>query len=125
MDIHVTHFGSACIFECNADYPLDGPGFSERDPPNFAGSFYSHSKMVSEKAIQAYPNVCILRLRQPIAADLHYRNFVSKLIGYQKLVSIPNVRLLCLLLYLTMLMGRIVRVNFDKFAPWRYITLAA
>ena len=52
--IHITHFGSACIYEANEQFPLDGPGFTELDPPNFGGSFYSHSKITSENVSQCY-----------------------------------------------------------------------
>ena len=47
--IHITHFASGCIYDQDEAHPLDGTGFTEEDAPNFWGSFYSYSKMVSEK----------------------------------------------------------------------------
>ncbi|KAF5860036.1 hypothetical protein ETB97_002122 [Aspergillus alliaceus] len=88
--VHVTHFASACIYDQDETHPLDGPGFTEEEPPNYGASFYSYSKLVSEQAIKSYPNVLILRLRNPLAADLHPMNFITKLIRYEKIVNVPN-----------------------------------
>ncbi|KAE8151652.1 hypothetical protein BDV25DRAFT_171304 [Aspergillus avenaceus] len=88
--VHITHFASACIYDQDENHPLDGPGFTEEEPPNYGESFYSYSKLISEQAIKNYPNVLILRLRNPLAADLHPMNFITKLIRYEKLVNIAN-----------------------------------
>ncbi|GAD98334.1 hypothetical protein PVAR5_7026 [Paecilomyces variotii No. 5] len=88
--IHITHFASGCIYDQDEAHPLDGSGFTEDDTPNFWGSFYSYSKLISEKVLKTYPNVLVLRLRNPVAADLHPKNFVTKLLGYKKIVNIPN-----------------------------------
>lgn len=37
-----------------------------------------------------YDNCLILRLRMPVSDDLHPRNFVTKIIGYDRVVDIPN-----------------------------------
>lgn len=49
QDIHVTHFGSACIFDQDDAHPVEGSGFTEEDEPNWVGSWYSRSRNVSEK----------------------------------------------------------------------------
>ncbi|KAE8379694.1 hypothetical protein BDV26DRAFT_280166 [Aspergillus bertholletiae] len=88
--VHITHFASACIYDQDKAHPLDGSGFTEEEPPNYGASFYSYSKLVSEQAIKSYPNVLILRLRNPLAADLHPMNFTTRLLRYEKIVNIPN-----------------------------------
>lgn len=40
--------------------------------------------------LRSYPNCLILRLRMPVSDDLHPRNFVTKIIGYDSVVDIPN-----------------------------------
>lgn len=37
-----------------------------------------------------YNNCLILRLRMPVSDDLHPRNFVTKIVGYERVVDIPN-----------------------------------
>lgn len=38
-----------------------------------------------------YENVCILCVRMPLYSDLsHHRNFIKKIIGYERVVNIPN-----------------------------------
>lgn len=37
-----------------------------------------------------YGNCLILRLRMPVSDDLHPRNFVTKIISYERVVNIPN-----------------------------------
>lgn len=66
-------------------------GFKEDDKPNFTGSYYSHCKAITENLLQAYPGVLTLRVRMPIVADLTYeRNFITKIIKYDKVINIPN-----------------------------------
>ena len=66
-------------------------GFKEGDKPNFTGSYYSHCKAMTENMLQAFPNVLTLRVRMPIVADLTYpRNFITKIIKYDKVINIPN-----------------------------------
>jgi hypothetical protein len=44
-----------------------------------------------ESLLKQYPNVLTLRVRMPIVADLVYpRNFITKIIKYDKVVDIPN-----------------------------------
>lgn len=46
---------------------------------------------MTENLLQAFPNVLTLRVRMPIVADLVYpRNFITKIIKYNKVVNIPN-----------------------------------
>jgi 3,5-epimerase/4-reductase len=90
-DIHMTNFGTGCIYEYNSEHAIySGKGFKETDEPNFAGSYYSKTKIMLDKLLQDYPNILNLRLRMPISDDLHERSFITKIIGYHKVVNIPN-----------------------------------
>jgi nucleoside-diphosphate-sugar epimerase len=43
--IHLTVFATGCIYQYDLDHPLGGRvGFTESDPANFDGSFYSMTK---------------------------------------------------------------------------------
>jgi len=89
--IHMTYFGTGCIYEYDDTHPMgSGHGFTENDPPNFHGSFYAHSKAVAEDLIKNYSNVLTLRVRMPLSDDLHPRNFISKITKYERVVNIPN-----------------------------------
>lgn len=44
--IHVTYYGTGCIFHYDKDFPEgSGKGFKESDTPNFTGSYYSYTKV--------------------------------------------------------------------------------
>lgn len=89
--IHMTYYGTGCIFHYDESHPIGGPGFTEQDTPNFQGSYYSYTKTVVENLLKQYPNVLTLRIRMPIVADLLYpRNFITKIIKYEKVINIPN-----------------------------------
>ncbi|KAL7129390.1 hypothetical protein ABFS83_13G063300 [Erythranthe nasuta] len=88
----VVNFATGCIFEYDAAHPEgSGIGFKEEDTPNFIGSFYSKTKAMVEELLKEYDNVCTLRVRMPISADLdNPRNFITKISRYNKVVNIPN-----------------------------------
>jgi hypothetical protein len=90
--IHMLYMGTGCIFEYDTEHPLGGKGFTEADKPNFFGSGYSTVKgftdrMMSENYGDTVLNV---RIRMPIASEDGPRNFISKIIAYTKICSIPN-----------------------------------
>lgn len=90
-DIHMINMGTGCIYEYDKKHAMgSGIGFKEEDAPNFHGSFYSHTKCMLDNLFDYYPNVLNLRLRMPIASDLHPRSFVTKITRYKKVVNIPN-----------------------------------
>ncbi|KAJ3274874.1 hypothetical protein HK104_003996 [Borealophlyctis nickersoniae] len=88
--IHMTNYATGCIYQYDEKHQWHGVGFTEEDEPNFAGSFYSYTKALTEKAIRTYSNVLTLRLRMPVSDDLSPRNFVTKITRYEKVVDIPN-----------------------------------
>ena len=89
--VHVTNYATGCIYEYDAAHPIGGPNpFTEDDPPNYFSSFYSATKAMVEKLLDNYDNVLVLRLRMPISCDLHPRNLITKISGYEFLINVPN-----------------------------------
>lgn len=96
--IHNTHLATGCIFEYDDTHPIpdktwNGRGFPGRlddDKPNFDKSFYSFSKIMTENILRHLPTSLILRLRMPITGDFHSRNFITKILNYSKVCSMPN-----------------------------------
>ncbi|KAH0492463.1 hypothetical protein TgHK011_007416 [Trichoderma gracile] len=89
-NIHCTTFATGCIYQYDKAHPIGGRAYTEEDRPNFEGSFYSLTKGHVEPVLSSYPNCLILRLRMPVSDDLHPRNFVTKLLNYERVVNIPN-----------------------------------
>jgi len=90
-NIHCTVYATGCIFVYDEKHPEgSGIGFTEEDTPNFDGSFYSETKGYMEPMLKNYPNCLILRVRMPVSDDLFHRNFVTKIVKYEKVVNIPN-----------------------------------
>jgi dTDP-4-dehydrorhamnose reductase len=86
------HISSGCIFTgCRTG----GEGFTESDPPNFTFrqnncSFYSGSKALGEEAISSLPNVYVWRLRIPFNYQDGPRNYLTKLMRYDRLLDATN-----------------------------------
>ncbi len=83
--IHMTHLGSGCIYTGDNG----GAGFGEEDAPNFAGSLYARSKAVCEAALRDF-EVLQLRVRLPMSSVPGPRNLITKLLAFERVVSIPN-----------------------------------
>ncbi|KAJ1436638.1 hypothetical protein B484DRAFT_445545 [Ochromonadaceae sp. CCMP2298] len=88
--IHHLLYATGCIFEYDDEHVLGGKGFTETDTPNFHSSFYSHTKALVEDLLAHYPTTCTLRVRMPISDDLSPRNFVTKIVKYERVVNVPN-----------------------------------
>lgn len=84
----LTYFGTGCIYEYCDGMSYDG--FTELCKPNFDGSFYSKTKIITESILKEYDNVLVLRVRMPLSDDLHPRNFITKITKYEKVVNVPN-----------------------------------
>lgn len=83
---------SGCIY--TGAHP-DGSGFSEDDTPNFSFrtnncSFYSGTKALGEEVLKDEENVWIWRLRIPFDQFDSPRNYLSKLMRYQRLLEATN-----------------------------------
>jgi len=91
-NLHMTYYGTGCIFHYDDTHTIENRvGFKESDTPNFTGSYYSYTKAMVESLLKEFPNVLTLRVRMPIVEDLLYqRNFITKIIKYDRVVNIPN-----------------------------------
>ncbi|KAB8236579.1 hypothetical protein ETB97_012837 [Aspergillus alliaceus] len=87
LGIHVTHIGSACIYTRSQEEIKTLPPFTEEDEPFYQGSWYSRSRLLSELTIRHYPNLLLLRIRLPIAADLHKNSHIGRLLKCEKIVD--------------------------------------
>jgi|SRR3989344_848894 len=83
--IYFVHLGSGCVYEGDNN----GKGFSEDDEPNFRDSFYSRTKIISEKLLREFPGL-ILRIRMPIDDRPNPRNLIDKLLSYKKIIDVQN-----------------------------------
>lgn len=83
--IYFVHLGSGCIYEGDND----GKGFSEEDPANYAGSFYSRTKAWCDEILKEFP-VLILRLRMPFDGSAHERNLLTKISKYSRVLDTEN-----------------------------------
>jgi dTDP-4-dehydrorhamnose reductase len=86
------HVSSGCIFTGSRP---DGGGFTEDDTPNFSFrtnncSFYSGTKALGEEALHGEKNVYIWRLRIPFDHRDGPRNYLTKLMRYQRLLEAEN-----------------------------------
>ena len=89
--IPILYFGTGCIYEFDELHTKEnGIGFQESDKPNFSGSSYSAVKMTTDQIMGSFPHVINARIRMPISKDWHPRDFVTKIMGYSKITSIPN-----------------------------------
>jgi 3,5-epimerase/4-reductase len=84
---HYTYLGTGCIY--NMDNPPDY-SFTENDLPNFTGSAYSVVKGFTDLLMRNEPNTLCLRIRLPVTDTHHPRNFITKLVKFQKICSVPN-----------------------------------
>jgi 3,5-epimerase/4-reductase len=93
---HFTYLGTGCIFNYDEDKHLFGCeeeqcGFTESDKPNFFGSSYSTVKGFTDRIMHHLEsNTLNLRIRMPITDDKSPRNFITKIVNYEKICSIPN-----------------------------------
>jgi UDP-glucose 4,6-dehydratase len=90
------YMGTGCIFEYDQDHVCDVSGnckgFTEDDKPNFFGSSYSTVKGFTDRLMaEEFGNTVLnVRIRMPISSMDGPRNFISKIIAYNKICSIPN-----------------------------------
>jgi 3,5-epimerase/4-reductase len=92
LNLHFTYIGTGCIFEYDDAHPFGKEinGFTEDDNANFFGSSYSIVKGFTDKIMRTYNNILNLRIRMPITNINNPRNFITKIITYDKICSIPN-----------------------------------
>ncbi len=86
------HVSSGCIYTGRR---TDGQGFDEDDAPNFCFrtnncSFYSGTKAIGEEVLQGAENCYIWRLRIPFDHRDSPRNYLTKMLTYQRLLEAEN-----------------------------------
>ncbi len=86
------HVSSGCIY---TGARPDGTGFTETDTPNFTFrtnncSFYSGTKALGEETLAGRPDVYVWRLRIPFDHVDSPRNYLTKLMRYQRLLEAAN-----------------------------------
>ena len=92
-EIHYTYLGTGCIFKFDQEHPFgeEENGFSESSLPNFFGSSYSIVKGFTDQLMSLYKDsVLNLRIRMPITGEKNGRNFITKIVNYEKVCSVPN-----------------------------------
>jgi dTDP-glucose 4,6-dehydratase len=93
MNIHYTYLGTGCIFKFDDNHPFGKEinGFNEDSMPNFFGSSYSIVKGFTDRLMHLYKDsVLNLRIRMPITGSPNSRNFITKIVNYEKVCSVPN-----------------------------------
>ena len=91
--IHYTYLGTGCIFKFDETHPFgkEEQGFTENSLPNFFGSSYSIVKGFTDRIMHLYEDqVLNIRIRMPITGYKNPRNFITKIVNYEKICSIPN-----------------------------------
>jgi len=91
-DIPLGHVSSGCIYEGRRS---DGKPFTEEDVPNFSfdyndSSFYSGTKVIAENIVKKHDKHYIWRLRIPFEEYDNSRNYISKILKYEKLLDAEN-----------------------------------
>lgn len=86
------HISSGCIFTSKG---TDGTPFVEEDIPNFTFrtnncSFYSGTKALGEEVLEGAEKCFIWRLRIPFDERNNPRNYLTKLLMYDKLLDVEN-----------------------------------
>ncbi len=91
-NIHFTYLGTGCIFNFDEKHIIgkEELGYTEEDKANFFGSSYSIVKGFTEQLLKTNKNTLILRIRMPINEQINKRNFITKILNYEKICSIPN-----------------------------------
>lgn len=86
------HLSTGCIYHGTRP---DGSGFTEDDAPNFSfrqnnSSFYSGTKALAEEILREFDNVYIWRFRRPFNHRANPRNYLSKVLSYDRLLEATN-----------------------------------
>ncbi len=86
------HVSSGCIYNGSSSRDL---GFTEDDTPNFSFdsppcSFYSGTKALSESKLTGFENIYLWRPRMPFSHIDGPRNYLSKLLRYERLLNVTN-----------------------------------
>lgn len=86
------HVSSGCIYQGRRS---DGEGWSEADAPNFSFrsppcSFYSGTKALGEEMLAGAQQCFVWRLRVPFNHEDLQRNYLHKILAYERLLDVEN-----------------------------------
>ena len=90
--IHMTYLGTGCIFSTPED-SICNVSYDEDALPDFFGSSYSVVKGFTDRFMHSdliKNTVLNVRIRMPISDEIHPRNFITKIVNYEKICSVPN-----------------------------------
>jgi UDP-glucose 4,6-dehydratase len=92
LGVILCHISTGCLY--NGYSPSNG-GWNETDKPNFSFefnncSFYTGTKVMSEDYVKSYERSYIWRIRLPFENQNNDRNYISKVINYDILITEPN-----------------------------------
>lgn len=89
-NIHYTYIGSGCIFSDDM-LAETHKKYTEDDDADFFGSAYSTVKGFTDKLMRLDQiNILNIRIRMPIIYEDNPRNFITKILKYEHICSIPN-----------------------------------
>jgi dTDP-4-dehydrorhamnose reductase len=88
-NIHYIYLGTGCIFN-NDTNDANHYVYHENDNADFYGSSYSIVKGFTDRLVKMNSNALNLRIRMPIVNYNHPRNFITKILNYDKICSVPN-----------------------------------
>ena len=93
-EVPFASIATGCIFEAAKEEILDEslPGFDDNAPGNFFASSYSTVKGAADSLLRLLfaDSALWFRIRMPITHDLHTRSFLTKILRYDKVCSMPN-----------------------------------
>lgn len=90
--VHFTYLGTGCIFsDVDPASTPESEAYDENSVPNFFGSSYSTVKGFTDKLMHMFGRSALnVRIRMPITADMSPRNFIAKIVKYDRVCSISN-----------------------------------
>lgn len=86
LNIHCAILGTGCVYS-SLDRNII---YTEESMWDFQGSFYSKTKAYTQELLKNYKNVLLLRIRMCITNTTNPKNFIIKLLNFDKIISIPN-----------------------------------
>jgi dTDP-4-dehydrorhamnose reductase len=84
-DAYMVQMSSGCVYDGTPE-----GGYTEEDEPDFFGSVYSRSRVMSEAALLEFNGVLQLRVRIPLMGKPHRKNLIDKLLTYPKMINKMN-----------------------------------
>ena len=92
LGVTLGHVSSGCIY---SGWRPDGGGWLETDAPNFSFrsppcSFYSGTKALGEEVLDGASDCYVWRLRIPFNHENSPRNYLRKLLNYDRLLEAEN-----------------------------------